>query len=76
MSEEEYSNWFLYITKYETPDVNEIQMAVLTNIAVSFAGSKKKTTYKDFLVRGNSEKSSNKPISASAIRDVFKSFVP
>ena len=75
MSEDEYQNWFLYIQKHETSTVNEIQMAVLTNIAMSFAGSKKKTTYRDFLIRGQGKTQKKTPISSDAIKAVFQSIV-
>jgi len=70
MSEDEYLNWFAYVSEYEQSDVNELQMAVLTNIAMSFAGSKKKTTYKDFLIRDRS-KGKKAPIGNEAIKNVF-----
>ena len=69
MSEEEYTNWSKYITKHETPDVQEIQLAVISNLIVSAMGSKKKTTYKDFLLRGNTKK--KEPISSDAIKAIF-----
>ena len=70
MSREELFEWVEYLS-HEPPSVDELQMAVLSNIVVRYAGSKN-SKYTDFLVRkqqGNN--SDDKPISNKAILAVF-----
>jgi len=72
MSVKELMAWSVYF-KDESPDVNEIQMAVLSNMVVSYMG-KKNSKYTDFLIRKQATaKTDDKPISNDAILSIFQS---
>ena len=71
MDEKELYNWSVYL-KEETPDVNELQMAILSNMISAYMGNKD-TKYTNFLIRKQKEdKSTDKPISNYAIKSIFQ----
>ncbi len=70
LTHEELYKWSLYLAE-ETPDVNELQMAILSNMVASYM-SKKKKSYKDFLIRKEVvAEVEDKKISNAAILAVF-----
>ena len=74
MDENELRDWAIYLNE-ETPDVAELQTAILSNMIASYMGVKN-TKYENFLVRKPREqKVDDKPISNEAIKAVFRTFV-
>ena len=70
LTHDELYKWSLYLAE-ETPDVNELQMAILSNMVASYM-SKKKKSYKDFLIRKEvAAEVEDKKISNAAILAVF-----
>ena len=74
MDEDELRGWADYFAE-ETPDVNELQMAVLSNMIASYMGNKN-SKYTDFLIRTQRDSTdTDKPITNDAIIDVFRNMV-
>ncbi len=72
MDEDELRNWSIYL-RDQTPDVAELQMAVLSNIIISYMG-KKNSKYTDFLIRKqNDSTSTDELMSNDAILNAFQS---
>jgi len=71
MTREELHSWNKYLNE-ETPDIQEMQMAVMSNMIARYAGSKT-SKFNDFLIRKPREISDDKPISNSQILATFQS---
>lgn len=54
LTAEEYRNWSIYL-RDEQPDAHEYQLAILSNMVVTYMG-KKNSKYTDFLIRGQKRK--------------------
>ena len=70
MSVRELINWSTYF-KDEAPSINEMQMAVLSNMVSSYMGNKK-SKYENYLIRKPHQKEA-KVISNNAIISIFQS---
>ena len=73
MDEAELYKWSLYLDD-ETPDVPELQNAILSNMIARYMGSKN-SKYEDFLIRGKKKEAASTLMSADAIKAAFKSMV-
>jgi len=72
MDKEELFKWSLYF-KQEKPDVNELQMSVLSNMIARYMGSKN-SKHTDYLIR-HQEPVKTKAISNDAIKNIFSAII-
>ncbi len=74
LSRTEYMQWLAYF-KYKQPDIQELQMAVLSTIVVNAVSSKSKAKVDDFIIsHKHVPKVKKQGMSESEVRSSFAGF--